>query len=205
MDPDFGIRFFGALFAIMNPLTILPLFLAMTANRSAAQQRVTGIAVAGYAAMLAVVISLGGQRILDFFSIDVDDFRVAGGLVLSMIALGMLNSAPGESDPADEGTPHGDDAFYPLTFPMTVGPGAITTLLVFRAEAVDAADRLTFWIVLAVMLAILTTCLFFASAIGARLSAKLRVIMSKLMGMILLAIAISMLTTGLRALLPGLA
>ncbi len=205
MDTDFGLRFFGALFAIMNPLTILPLFLAMTSGLSAAQQRVTGMAVAGYAAILAVVISLGGQQILDFFSIDVDDFRVAGGLVLSMIALGMLNGAPA-AGPAPGETEAGpdDNAFYPLTFPMTVGPGTITTLLVFRTEATSTAERFTFWIVLVAMLAILAVALFFAGAIGARLSNKLRVIMSKLMGMILLAIAVSMLAAGLKALLPGL-
>ena len=99
----------------------------------------------------------------------------------------------------------GDAAFYPLTFPMIVGPGTITTLLVFHHEAGTGAARLAFWAVLAAMLALLGLALFFAGAIGAHLSAKLRVIMSRLMGMILLAIAVSMLVAGLKALLPGLA
>jgi multiple antibiotic resistance protein len=208
MDPAFGMRYFGALFAIMNPLMILPLFLALTAGLSPAGQRRTGIAVTTYAAILCAVIALGGQQILGFFGIGVDDFRVAGGFVLALIALNMLN---GSGNPVHEGSPGegtkepGDTAFYPLTCPMTVGPGTITTLLIFRHEADTGTERLTFWIVTAAMLALLGTVLYFAGTIGAHLSAKLRVIMSRLMGMILLAIAVSMMFAGLKALLPGLA
>ncbi|WP_299130183.1 MarC family protein [uncultured Amaricoccus sp.] len=207
IDSVFGLRYFGALFAIMNPLMVLPLFLALTAGLTAAEQRRTGLAVTLYSAAMCAAIALGGQRILDFFGIGIEDFRVAGGLVLAGIALNMLNGA---GNPAHEGGPGEatrlptDAAFYPLTFPMVVGPGTITTLLVFGHEAGTAADRVTFWTVTAAMLALLGLTLTFAAAIGHHLSATLRVIMSRLMGMILLAIAVSMLATGIKALLPAL-
>jgi multiple antibiotic resistance protein len=208
MDPAFATRFFGALFAIMNPITVLPLFLALTSGETAASQRRIGLTVTLYAAIVCAVIALAGQQILALFGVGVDEFRVAGGLVLAMIGLSMLN---GSGNPVHEGGPAeaahtpGDAAFYPLTFPMIVGPGTITTLLVFHHQARGGEAQVAFWAVLAAMLALLGTALFFAGAIGALLSAKLRVIMSRLMGMILLAIAVSMLVAGVKALLPGLA
>ncbi len=207
MDSAFGLRYFGALFAIMNPLIVLPLFLAMTSGLPAADQRRLGLAVTLYSGVMCVAIALAGEQMLGFFGVGIDDFRVAGGLVLAGIALNMLNGA---GNPAHEGGPGEttkdttESAFYPLTFPIVVGPGTITTLLVFGQEVTTAADRIVFWLVTAAMVALLGVALFFAATIGQHLSATLRVIMSRLMGMILLAIAISMLAAGVKALLPGL-
>lgn len=209
MYETFGLRFFGALFAIMNPLMVLPLFLTLTDRFDPGVQRRTALSVTFYAAVMCAVIALAGSRILAFFGVGIDDFRVAGGLVLSTIALSMLSGA---GNPSHEG---GKDetveparvsavAFYPLTFPMVIGPGTITTLLVFAQEARTPAGWGIYAAVVAAMLALLGIVLSFASAIGQHLSATLRVIISRLMGMILLAIAVGMLAAGLRALLPGL-
>ncbi len=209
IDAAFGLRYFGAIFAIMNPLVVLPLFLALTAGLTPADQRRAGLAVTFYSAVMCAAVAIGGAAILTFFGIGIEDFRVAGGLVLAGIALSMLN---GTGNPVHEGAPGETTAapdpavtaFYPLTFPMVVGPGTITTLLVFAHEAGTVAERVTFWAVTAAMLALLGLVLGFASEIGARLSGSLRVIMSRLMGMILLAIAVSMLAAGLKALFPAL-
>lgn len=210
MNASFGVVFFGALFAIMNPLVTLPIFLSLTASQSPADQRRTAFAVTLYSAVMCAVVALAGRGILSFFGIGVDDFRVAGGLVLAGIALSLLS---GGGNPAHEGSRaeavHAQSvesvAFYPLTFPMVVGPGTIATLLVFAQEARSAADRAVYAAVVAAMLVLLGVVLFFAPVIGAHLSATLRVIMSRLMGMILLAIAVSMMMAGIKSLLPGLA
>jgi multiple antibiotic resistance protein len=210
MDPAFGIKFFGALFAIMNPLMVLPIFLTLTEGLSPADQRRTGLAVVLYAAVMGVAISVAGPQILDFFGVSIDDFRVAGGIVLVGIAFGMLN---GSGNPAHEGSASEQEdqqavanvAFYPLTFPMVVGPGTIATLVVFVHQAKSPADYVTFAAVVAAVLAAMAVVLFYAAAIGAHLSQTLRVIMSRLMGMILLAIAVEMVLAGLAAILPGLA
>lgn len=210
MDPTYGLRFFGALFAIMNPLMVLPLFLALTDRFTAADQRRTALSVTFYATVMCGVIAVAGTSILSFFGVRIDDFRIAGGLVLAIIALNMLNGA---GNPAHEGgqneavEPARIDAvaFYPLTFPMVIGPGTITTLLVFVQEVSTAAGYAVFAGVVLFMVALLGGVLYFAAAIGEHLSATLRVIISRLMGMILLAIAVGMFTGGLKALLPGLA
>ncbi|MFO1142624.1 MAG: MarC family protein [Amaricoccus sp.] len=209
METTFAIRFFGALFAIMNPLVTLPIFLSLTHELGLAGQRRTAVLVTGYAAVMCAVISFAGMQILAFFGVSIDDFRIAGGLVLAGIALSMLN---GGGNPAHEGSPTEKAqqadvdgvAFYPLTFPMVVGPGTITTLVVFAQEARTPANFIAFAVIIAVMLALLLAVLWYAAAIGTHLSKTLRVIMQRLMGMILLAIAVGMLMDGVRALLPGL-
>ena len=209
MDHSFGLTFFGALFAIMNPLVNLPLFLALTNSYTAAEQRKTALAVTAYSALMCVIISLVGPQILTFFGITVNDFRVAGGLVLAGIALSMLH---GGGSTAHEGAkqenmqaPGESIAFYPMTFPMVVGPGTITTLIVFVHEADTFENKIIFAGVVASILVMLGVVLYFSAFIGSRMSATLRVIMSRLMGMILLAIAVSMMVAGIKVLFPGLA
>lgn len=101
MDVPVLIRAFGALFAVMNPFVVLPMYLALTHNQDAAQLRRTSVRVVLYSLSMAAVVMVSGSAILGFFGISVDHFRVAGGIVLGMIGLGMLNG--GSS--AHEGTP----------------------------------------------------------------------------------------------------
>lgn len=96
-------------------------------------------------------------------------------------------------------------AFYPMTFPMIVGPGTIATIIIFTAHAQSTSDVLSIGGVLLAILALLFLVLFFASTIGQHLSRTLRSIVTRLMGMILLAIAVAMILGGIKAALPGLA
>lgn len=200
LDTGLFARALGALF-----------FLSTTEGSDAASMRRTALATSVYATGVLAVVGLGGQAILGFFGITVDDFRVAGGLVLLLIGLGMLN---GQENTAHDRTPEeratsgdgGDTiAFYPMAFPMIVGPGTITTVLIFVGQAHTAAERLSVGLAAALVLAALTVVLAFASTIGHYMSQTLRVITTRVMGMVLAAIAAAMIAAGLKALLPGLA
>jgi multiple antibiotic resistance protein len=209
MDTVFFVSAFGALFAIMNPFVCLPLFLGFTDGQSPGEQRRTAISVAVYATAMCVVLSIAGNQILSFFGISVDGFRVAGGLILLTIALGMLNgsgntSHEGTSDEKRHHSTVEQVAFYPITFPMTVGPGTITTLLIYRGQARTDPEIIAYWAAVGGTLAILAIVLFFAGDIGKHLGNTLRIIMARLMGLILAAISVQMMTVGLKALLPGL-
>ncbi|GAB97392.1 multiple antibiotic resistance protein [Kineosphaera limosa] len=211
MDVSLFVQAFGGFFAIMNPFVALPMFLALTAGFELKRQRHTAVRVVLYSLMLAAVIVVSGSAVLGFFGITVDDFRVAGGIVLLMIALGMLNGASSaHSGSADEKqhqsdqAAQGDVSFYPLTFPMMLGPGTITTIIVFTSHADGAAGYIAVSAALGVVLALLFAVLWFAPNIGHHMSQTMRVIMTRLMGMILAAIAVQMVVAGLKALLPGL-
>ncbi|MBP7001344.1 MarC family protein [Amaricoccus sp.] len=214
MEHTFGVTFFGALLAIMNPISVMPLFLALTDGMTAGERRRTGLAVVFYAAVICAVSAVAGQQILRLFGITVDDFRVAGGLVVAIIGLNMLNGGGNpaheggqrESVPTDAREARGSAiAFYPLAFPMVVGPGSIATLLLFVQEARTPRDMIVYVAVVAFMIGLLAVALLSAAWIGRHLSDTLRVIMTRLMGLILLAIAIAMMAGGLRALFPALA
>jgi len=210
MEPTFAIKFFGALFAIMNPVVNLPIFLSLTDGLAVAEQRRLARRVVLYAGTLCVIVAVLGQQILALFGIDIESFRVAGGLVLLGIGWTMLNgqrsaSHAGTSAEREQQATATNVAFYPMAFPILVGPGTMTALLVFLHQAHTPLNYAAYAAVIAVVLAILGITLTYAAAIGARLSETLRTIMIRIMGMILLAIAIQMIVEGLAKLFPGLA
>lgn len=210
MDSAFATTFFGALLAIMNPLTVLPLFLSLTDGMSAPERRRTALSVVFYSAILCAVGAILGQRILSLFGVTVNDFRIAGGLVVAIIGLNMLNGGGnpaheggrGESVPASARAAAGSVAFYPLAFPMVVGPGTLATLLIFVQEVRAPEEYLLYAAVVLVMLVLLAITLVSSAWVGKHLSATLRVIMTRVMGLILLSIAVAMVVGGLKALFP---
>ena len=201
---------FGAFFAIMNPFVNLPIFLALTAGFAVAEQRTLAIKIVCFSAIMCAVVLFAGQAIITFFGITIDQFRIAGGIVLAHIAWSMLN---GEGISSHHGTAkekeHMSDlsglAFYPITFPMIVGPGTIATLIIYAGHTHDLESLIEIAGVVCLILAMLFGVFFFASFFGKVLSDTMRVIMSRLMGMILLAISVEMIIAGIRAVLPGLA
>ncbi len=201
---------FGAFFAIMNPFVNLPIFLALTAGFSVAQQRTLAVKIALFSAIMCAIILLAGQKIIGFFGITVDQFRIAGGAVLAHIAWSMLN---GNSITSHHGTDKEQDhledlsslSFYPITFPMIVGPGTIATLIIYAEHAKGIEGFVAVGGVVGVVLAMLFVVLFFASYFSTVLSDTMRVIITRLMGMILLAIAVEMIIAGTVTVLPGLA
>ena len=206
------VKAFGAFFAIMNPFVTLPIFLSLTNGFSVADQRQLAVKVTIYSAVMCAIILLGGQQIIAFFGITIDQFRVAGGAVLASIAWSMLNGAPvashqGSASEQAKAQPAelAGMAFYPVTFPMIVGPGTIATLIIYAGHAKDMTGLLGIGAVVGAILVLLFLVLFFASAFGKVMSETARVITTRLMGMILLAIAVEMVVAGLTALLPGLA
>lgn len=201
---------FGAFFAIMNPFVNLPIFLALTADFTVAQQRILALKITIFSAIMCATILLAGQQIIGFFGITVDQFRIAGGVVLAHIAWSMLNGSEIASHHGtDKEQDHMQDlsglAFYPITFPMIVGPGTIATLIIYAGHAKGVVGLLGIGGVVALILSMLFVVLFFASFFGKVLSDTMRVIMTRLMGMILLAIAVEMIVAGTKAVLPGLA
>lgn len=209
MDSVFLIKFAGAIFAIMNPFVNLPMFLSLTDGMSSSEQRRTGLLTVAYSAALCAVVALAGTEILQFFGISVADFRAAGGIVLLMIGLGMLNGKAGTAHHGTEAEKAVNEdrdavAFYPMSFPMLVGPGTIATIILFTGQARGMGDYITIGLVLAGNLTALGMVLFFAANIGHLMSQTLRMVMIRLMGMILAAIAVDMIAGGLRTLLPGL-
>lgn len=211
MDIALFVKALGALFAIMNPFVALPMFLSLTTGYDTSRQKGTAVRVVIYSTIMAAVILVSGTAILGFFGVGVNDFRVAGGLVLLFIALGMLNGGSAAHSGSEQekenqaAAPADTDvSFYPLTFPMLLGPGTITTIIVFTGHGTGVTGYLSVAAALVVVLVLLFVVLWFAPAIGHRMSENLQVIMTRLMGMILAAIAVQMMIAGVQALIPAM-
>jgi len=130
----------GALLPIVDPLGGAPIYLAMTAGLSAEQSKRMARAVAINSFLLLLASALIGAYVLDFFGLSIPAVQVAGGIVVCAIAWSLLNS-PNTPPALDRGdlstaTPEylGQRAFYPMTMPLTVGPGSISVALTLGAN-----------------------------------------------------------------------
>ena len=194
----------------MNPVANIPVFLSFTEGASDAERRkVASIASFGVA-IGCIVSAVAGGAILRAFGLTVDDFRLAGGLLVLLIAISMLNGAsstqhsPTKAEHADIAEIE-NAAIYPLTIPLLVGPGTIATMIVFGQSALAHGQELSLAIGLLAFLVLLTAALFAAPMIGHYLSPRVTAITKRLMGMILAAIAVQMMITSLQVFFPGAA
>ena len=130
----------GALLPIVDPLGGAPIYLAMTASLTPEERGQMAKAVAVNSFLLLIASVLIGAYVLDFFGLSIPAVQVAGGIVVCAIAWSLLNSPNSPPALAREGPPTvtPDDlsqrAFYPLTMPLTVGPGSISVALTLGAN-----------------------------------------------------------------------
>ena len=200
-----------ALLAIVNPIGAIPFYLHFTQNLNAEQRRRT-IHIASFTACLVVSISaVAGLKVIEFFGITIASFQVGGGLLLLISSLNMLNAQPAESRPkdVDDGQAKvdaGDSiAVVPLTIPLLTGPATISTMVIY-------AERTRHWWELAalvgygVVVGVATFIAFSASGRIARWLGKTGInVMTRLMGLILAALAVEIMADGLVKLFPVLA
>ena len=148
-----------------------------------------------------------GEFVLKVFAIEIPSLQAAGGVIISWIAISMLQSSQSAiHDTKDGAKASGQDiAIVPLAMPMVAGPGAIVTVIVTTHQHPGIVSNLEISAVCAVMAGAICVCFLSAGLIERVLGVRGMDILTKFMGMVLLAIAIGMLTTGMKGLLPGLA
>ncbi|WP_404822691.1 MarC family protein [Burkholderia anthina] len=204
VDLTFSVKVFAALFAIMNPIANVPVFLSLTEGATDGARRKVALTAALGVTIGCIVSAIAGGAILHAFGLTIDDFRLAGGLLVLLIALSMLHGAPSrQHSPGDgEGAdPAGADgiAIYPLTIPLLVGPGTIATMIVLGHTAFASGQELAFALGLVAFLLLLSAALLAAPFIGHYLSPRVTAVTQRLMGMILAAIAMQMIVASLKA------
>ena len=210
-DLDFTLtaKVFAALFAIMNPLTIIPVFLSLTADRPHADQRSTMLALNATVAIGGLVCALGGSAVLSAFGIDVNHFQLAGGLIVLLLALSMLS---GEEHSAHSGTEEEKKTFdsasslgvYPLGIPLSLGPGSMTSIIIFsQMGASQPGGEASFYIGLVGYVVFFSICMASAPLLARFLSPTALSISKRLMGIVLAAIAMEMIATALGHIFPA--
>jgi multiple antibiotic resistance protein len=199
-----------ALLAIVNPIGVVPFFIHFTQNLNAQQRRRT-IRVSSFTAFLVIALSaLAGLKIIEFFGISLASFQVGGGTLLLISAIQMLNAQPieGRKEDVSEGAHKADTgasiAVVPLTIPLLTGPATISTMVIY-AEKTRHWWQLAVLVGYGVVVALATFAVFSASGRIARALGQTGInIMTRLMGLILAALAVELLADGLTKLFPVL-
>lgn len=202
------VRFAITLAAILNPFAAIPFFLVVTHGDPASRPRVAAAAALTVACVL-VLSALAGDSVLTLAGTSLGAFRVAGGIVLLLMGLSMLGAQPGPvrqtREEASVAAQQSSIAVVPLGIPLVAGPGSITAVIVQMQRGAGAGHLAA---VLACIATVSLACwlaLRFAEAIGRALGPLGLNVVSRLLGLLLAAVAIEMMAAGVKQLFPGLA
>lgn len=202
-----ALLYFASFFSLINPLGSMPVFLTMTSNLSKAERTKTAIKAVFTAFITLIIFAFGGQMLFDFFGISVDSFRVVGGIIFFMMGYDMLNarlsslkniSQESVNDYVD------DISVTPLGIPMIAGPGAITNSIVLMEDSTNFTLKAI--LIGTIVFTMLLTLLIYLT--GSKISKFLgetgNKILLKLMGLIVMVIAVEFFFAGLGPIIQGI-
>jgi multiple antibiotic resistance protein len=195
------LKLFVPIFVIVSPIGAVPLFLGMTQNDPPERRRRTAWIAAIASTLTLTVACLIGQYIFDFFGVSLDAFRIAGGILLFFIALDFVNVRQARMKTTDqeyeEGVQKEQAGIIPLAIPMLSGPGAIATVMVLRGAGPPGVLA-TIPMLIGICLVGLSTLavLLLASRMQRYLTAATLGIVMRLEGLLLAAISVQMVVTG---------
>jgi len=200
-------KFLISLIAVVNPIGIVPIFIAMTADLTSAQQKRTAQVVVIATTTVLLVSLFFGELILNFFGISINSFRVGGGIMLLLMAISMLQTTHHNIRQHREIAEQASEsmAVVPLAIPLLAGPAAISTVIInaYKGHGVEHYALMSLDILI---LAVLLTVLFMIMPwISSRISHVGINISTRIMGLILAAIAVEFIANGLKGLFPVLA
>ena len=202
------IHILTALLVITNPIGALPVFITLTRDQTLAARKNTARITATAVAIVLVVSMFLGEPLLRFFGIGLPSFRVGGGILIMMMAIAMLRGYPGETRHTPEERIDAENkdssAVVPLAIPMLAGPGAISTTIVYAHQARTGWD-IVFLLFAALLVAgSVWAVLSLAEPIANRLGRYGISVATRVMGLILAAVAVEFIAGGLIQLFPSL-
>jgi len=192
---------FVTLFVIIDPIGLAPLFVALTRGMTPAQRRLVGLRALAIAFGVLAVFGIAGEALLGAIGIGMAAFRIAGGLLLFLTAVDMLFE---RRQPRREKNAHMDDALpdptvFPLATPLIAGPGALATMILLVGQHPgDYAAQATVYAMMLAVLAITFGFFLAGNLIERGLGATGINVVTRLLGMLLAALAVQFVLEGLR-------
>jgi multiple antibiotic resistance protein len=194
---------FVTLFVVIDPPGCAPIYAGLTTGASPAQKRAMALRACLIAGVILLIFALFGQQLLGALHIELDAFRIAGGIMLFLIALDMVFEKRTERREARaekvRETPEIEDvSVFPMAMPMLAGPGAIASVMLLQSTA-DGWDETL--VVLAALLAVLVLtllALWAASPLMKLVGARVEAVITRLLGVLLAALAAQYVLDGLR-------
>ncbi|HEX9097287.1 MAG TPA: MarC family protein [Candidatus Dormibacteraeota bacterium] len=175
---------FITLVVIMDPLGSAPIFITLTAGRSAGARRRAALEAAAVAGGLVVVFALFGRLVLDYLHVSIESLTIAGGMLLLLVALQMLRG--------EEFTQAGtaNVALVPLATPLLAGPGAIAAVMVLTKRYEDMSGRVGVLLGIAAVVVVVAIGLMLAGQIARLLRPSVIQLLTRVLGLLLAAIAV---------------
>ncbi|MEY3862543.1 MAG: hypothetical protein RIR60_909 [Pseudomonadota bacterium] len=197
-----------ALFAIVNPIGSVPIFISATDGWEQKQKMRTANVVAVTVFLVLGASALFGEGILDFFSISIPSFQVGGGILILLIAINMLHAKQSHSKqtPEEAKTMEERDviAIVPLSIPLLAGPGAISSMIIAAQDSANLGEQLSLLLPISVVAVLIWLTLQLSGYIAGKLGTIGINIVTRLMGLILAAMAVEFIAHGMSGLFPVL-
>jgi multiple antibiotic resistance protein len=198
-----------SVFAIVNPVGVIPTFIALTGSYTARERLRVIVRACLVGLGVLLLFGLAGERIFDLFSITIPAFRIAGGILIFKVAFDMLQGERPKSDSNDQeitdALERENIGITPLGVPLLTGPGAITTVMILVANDAAATDRMLIYAACVLVFAASFALLLVGDRLFALLGRSGLQVFTRVMGLVLAALAIQFIVNGLAAALPGLA
>ena len=202
------IKIFTSLLAIVNPLGVIPIFVSLTRSSTEQERRHIARTTSITVAVILIVAALIGKLLLNFFGVSIASFKVGGGILLLLMSIAMMQAKHTQSkqtpEEAEEAEEKQSIAVVPIAMPLLAGPGAISTVIIY-AHASFQPLQISVILISSVLVALLTWgALIVANPLSKVMSKTAINIATRLMGLLLAAIAVEFIAGGLSQLLPGL-
>ena len=193
---------FVTLFVVIDPPGCAPIYASMTTDASTQQRRSMAIRAVVISTAILLVFGLWGKQLLSVLGVELYSFRIAGGIMLIMIALEMVfeRRTQKREDRAQKirETPEVEDvSVFPMAMPMIAGPGSITTVMLLMARAEGLQERLVVFGAMAAVLVLMLGALMAAGPLMAILGQKIEAVITRLLGVLLAALAVQFVIDGI--------
>lgn len=199
---------FTALFSVVNPFGAIPVFLALTHDYDNKHRRQMALKTCFYMIIILVTFFFAGKFILNFFSIRIEDIRIAGGILISMTAFNLVRPGSHKGKPVakevrEEGMEKDDISFTPMAMPILSGPGAIAVIIGIFDEA-NVTMEYIITVLSVILLAVVSyIILIYSEKIQKVLGKGGMAALARMIGFIVLAIGVSMVMNGLLPLIKS--
>jgi len=201
-------KIFISLFAILDPIGIIPIIILFTAGMTVAQRNHTGRLASLTVFLILLTALLIGEPLLAFFGISINSFRLAGGILLMVMAFKMLNGNLRQLTPETADLSADDSrsalTIVPLSTPLLAGPESISTVILDAHKASEIAHYLSMTLIIFLLSVSVWLTFLAAPWVERRLGTLGIDIFTRLMGLILAAIAVEFIAGGMRGLFPAL-
>ncbi|MGK2963258.1 MAG: MarC family protein [Gemmatimonadaceae bacterium] len=198
---QFALVTFTSILFLVDPIAVIPAYLAFVRRESPQRRAATARAACVAAGLTLIIFAAAGDSILKLFGVTLPAFRIAGGLILWLVAMDMLRAKRSTQEGTEElkeGQLKEDVAITPLGIPMLAGPAAMSTVMVLSAQAVGAASHAIVYASIIVVMLISWASLRVADRVFARLGESGIRVATRIMGLILAAIAVQFVLSGMR-------